>query len=170
MARGRHAGNRDRLRPQQLLDGLRLALGIVDRRHLGGVIVQPGQPFGRGIDRAADIARAGPHGAQRHDQIIQQHARPAAGSAHGIAAGVDLPSLGEAGHDNVVLFGIHEHVADALQTGQIAHGVVHRLAGFLPRRQFGFQPAQRNLAQFGRTLQIAGNRLERQLAAIAPAR
>ncbi len=102
-------------------------LDVVGLLQRGQFLLHPRQPFGRRVDRAGDAAlgrRAG--GPQRHQQVVQQHHRPAGGDAHDVSLGVNFPSFAGPDQHDVVLLGIDEDVVDALQAAKIAKGVGDR--------------------------------------------
>ena len=66
-----------------------------------------------------------------------------------VALGVDLPAFARSDQHDVLLLGIDEHVADALQAGKVFYGVGQRLVVLQAVVDRRFEPAERNLARFG---------------------
>ena len=98
-------------------------------------------------------------------QVVQQHDRPAGGDADDVAAaGFDFPAFAGPDQHDVFLFGIDQHVADALQAAEELHVLRQGLAGFLELFDGRFQLAERNLAQFGRLAQHGGDLVQRASA------
>ena len=94
--------------------------------------------------------------AQGHDQIVQLQRRAPARDAADPARGIGKKSFGGPGDHDVAHVRVKEDVLQALQPGQILHGVVGLLAvGDAPTNR-RFQSHQRNLADRAAGHQIGG--------------
>ena len=81
--------------------------------------LQPGDPFGRGIDRAGHTPGAGGvDRPQADDEILEVQRRPAGGGADDRPGGVHGERIGRPGKDDVVAIGIDEHMLDPLQAAE----------------------------------------------------
>ena len=109
----------------------------------GQLLIHPRQTFLRRIDRAGDAAVGrGTGRAKRHQQIVQQHHRPAGGNAHHASLGVHFPAFARPDQHDVFLLGIDEDVANVLQAGEILDRIGD---GFVVRGalvQGGFQAGE----------------------------
>ncbi len=81
-------------------------------------------------------------GPQRHQEIVQQHHRPAGGHAHHVSLGVHFPSFARPDQHDVFLLGIDEEVADVLQTGEVLHRIGDGFFVLGALFQDGLQPAE----------------------------
>ena len=161
MTAGGHSGDTDPLPAEGLGDAIAGGVGIgADGVQLADVLAKPGHPFRSRVDGAGDARLQRLRGgAQGHQQVVQEHHRPAGGHPHEIAAAVDRPAFARSGQHDVVLIGVDEHVVDVLQAGQVLHGVGERftLLEGLPDR-----PLQANQGNFplGEAIEISGNLLQ----------
>ena len=136
-------------------------LRVADRVQRRNVALQLAQPFGRGIDRAGDAALGRlPRRAQGHQQIVQQHHRPAGGDADQLPrASTFQPSAGPDQHD-VVLLGIDQHVADLLQAAEEADLLGQGLPGLRFRRMAASSPRSETFRRATGFAQFGGNLLQ----------
>ena len=155
----RHAGDRDLLSAQRLLDTLRdarMELFLLFQERVQGTTA-----LRRGIDRTCDTHRARlVHTPQGNQQVIEKHYRLSGAVANNDAGGIHRPGLGRSSQEDVVLFWIHEDVLNPLQASHVANFVGDFGTRVGRRFNFGLQPAQRYHAEFRLARQLVRHALE----------